>query len=95
MAHDPAVPVKGKPKGGGPTDPGLSRLTTKQLIKMGRTDRLFLEGPQSRWREVLMLVRAMRDFLRGFRTLDPVGPCVTVFGSARFNEGHPHYELAR
>ena len=23
------------------------------------------------------------------------GPCVTVFGSARFGEDHPHYELAR
>jgi uncharacterized protein (TIGR00730 family) len=24
-----------------------------------------------------------------------VGPCVTVFGSARFKEGHTHYELAK
>jgi uncharacterized protein (TIGR00730 family) len=56
---------------------------------------VFLEGPQSRWRELLMLARTARDFLRGFRTLHFVGPCVTVFGSARFKEGHPHYELAR
>jgi uncharacterized protein (TIGR00730 family) len=33
--------------------------------------------------------------LRGFRTLHFVGPCVTVFGSARFAEGHHYYELAR
>jgi uncharacterized protein (TIGR00730 family) len=37
----------------------------------------------------------MRDFLRGFRVLHFVGPCVTIFGSARFNESHPHYEVAR
>jgi hypothetical protein len=33
--------------------------------------------------------------MRGFRALHFVGPCVTVFGSARFPEGHRHYELAR
>ena len=37
----------------------------------------------------------MRDFLRGFRTLHFVGPCVTVFGSARIKPDDPHYELAR
>jgi hypothetical protein len=42
-----------------------------------------------------MLLRAGRDFLRGFRTLHFVGPCVTVFGSARFKEGSEYYELAR
>jgi uncharacterized protein (TIGR00730 family) len=35
------------------------------------------------------------EFIRGFRTLHFVGPCVTVFGSARYPEGHPYYELAR
>jgi len=60
-----------------------------------QTETVFLEGPQSRLRELMMLLRTARDFLRGFRTLHFVGPCVTVFGSARFAEGHPHYELAR
>ena len=35
------------------------------------------------------------DFIRGFRGLHFVGPCVTVFGSARFDEAHPYYALAR
>jgi uncharacterized protein (TIGR00730 family) len=55
----------------------------------------FLEGPRSRTEELLILFRVMRDFLRGFRTLHFVGPCVTVFGSARTQPGSPHYELAR
>ncbi|MCC7125321.1 MAG: TIGR00730 family Rossman fold protein [Acidobacteria bacterium] len=42
-----------------------------------------------------MLFRTARDFLRGFRILHFVGPCVTVFGSARFKEGHPYYEMSR
>lgn len=40
-------------------------------------------------------MRAVRDFVRGFRALHFVGPCVTVFGSARFGEAHPYYQLAR
>ena len=35
------------------------------------------------------------DFLRGFRTLHFVGPCVTVFGSARVKPESPYYDLAR
>lgn len=61
----------------------------------GSADRVFLEGAHSRRRELLLLLRAGRDFLRGFRALHFVGPCVTVFGSARFKDGHPAYALAR
>ena len=55
----------------------------------------FLEGPHSRSRELLILFRAARDFIRGFRGLHFVGPCVTVFGSARFPEGHQYYQMGR
>jgi hypothetical protein len=41
------------------------------------------------------VLRAASDFLRGFRVLHFVGPCVTVFGSARFNSDHPYYALGR
>ena len=58
-------------------------------------DQIFLEGPRSRFEEFFTLLKVMRDFLRGFRTLHFVGPCVTVFGSARIGPGDPHYELAR
>ncbi len=37
----------------------------------------------------------MREFLHGFRALHFLGPCVTVFGSARFDERHRYYQLAR
>lgn len=54
----------------------------------------FLSGPQSRWRELVMLVRAFREMLIGFRYLHFAGPCCTIFGSARFREDHPYYQLA-
>ena len=55
----------------------------------------FLEGPQRRSAELTRAVGIFFEFMRGFRALHFVGPCVTVFGSARFNEHHPYYELAR
>ena len=58
-------------------------------------DRLLLEGPHSRLHELWTLLRTMRDFVAGFRGLHFAGPCVTIFGSARYHEGHPAYDLAR
>ena len=40
----------------------------------------FLEGPRSRWTEFKFTVKVMLEFIRGFRVLHFVGPCVTVFG---------------
>jgi uncharacterized protein (TIGR00730 family) len=58
-------------------------------------DEILLRGPNARRHELSLLLRAVFDFLRGFRTLHFVGPCVTVFGSARFGEEHPSYAQAR
>ncbi|MGH7541461.1 MAG: TIGR00730 family Rossman fold protein [Gemmatimonadota bacterium] len=55
----------------------------------------FLQGPQRRWTELLDAFRIFFEFIRGFRALHFVGPCVTVFGSARFPEDHRYYGLAR
>jgi uncharacterized protein (TIGR00730 family) len=60
-----------------------------------REERVFLEGPRTRKSELWTILRIMREFLSGFRVLHFVGPCVTVFGSARFKEDHPYYTLAR
>jgi uncharacterized protein (TIGR00730 family) len=57
--------------------------------------RRFLAGPQSRWREARLAGRIVKEFVRGFRALHFAGPCVTVFGSARFTPGHHAYALAR
>ena len=41
------------------------------------------------------MLRISAEFIRGFRALHFIGPCVTVFGSARFEDGHPYYALGR
>ena len=58
-------------------------------------DGRLLVGPQSRWAEFRRAFRVFLEFLKGFRALHFVGPCVTVFGSARTPPDHPNYELAR
>jgi uncharacterized protein (TIGR00730 family) len=58
-------------------------------------DHMLLEGPHSRRKELWLVLRAVRDFIAGFRTLHFVGPCVTVFGSARYPEQHPYYTVGR
>ena len=58
-------------------------------------ERSFLEGPSWRLTELRRLLRIFLEFLRGFRQLHFVGPCVTVFGSARFPDGHRYYRLGQ
>jgi uncharacterized protein (TIGR00730 family) len=60
----------------------------------GFDERAFLQGPRSRSWELRLVFRITREFIMGFRALHFVGPCVTVFGSARFTEEHPYYALA-
>src|SRR5262245_60713273 len=65
------------------TDPGQSEESR------------FLAGPRPRLRELAMILRIFIEFMRGFRKLHFLGPCVTVFGSARFGESSEYYEMAR
>ena len=54
----------------------------------------FLSGRRNRGADLESAVRMFLEFLKGFEQLDIEGPCVTVFGSARFPETHVHYETA-
>lgn len=55
----------------------------------------FLSGPLSRIEEFYQILHIFFECLRGFRILHFVGPCVTIFGSARFKENHPYYRMTR
>lgn len=58
-------------------------------------EKYFLEGPRSRLREFRFVLDILFEFIRGFRMLHFVGPCVSVFGSARTKPGTPCYDVAR
>ena len=55
----------------------------------------FFRGPRSRWNELKYVAGVFAQFIKGFRKMHFIGPCVTVFGSARFDENHRYYKLAR
>ncbi len=63
--------------------------------KKRRKEVPYLEGPQTRRSEFMMAYRVFKEFIRGFRKLHFIGPCVTVFGSARFKPGNKWYEEGR
>ena len=51
-------------------------------------EHVYLEGPKSRTYELKFAWRVFNQFIKGFRTFHFVGPCISVFGSARFKEDH-------
>ena len=55
----------------------------------------FLEGPRSRWADLKFVFEIAWEFIRGFRALHFSGPCVAIFGSARFREESPYYADTR
>jgi uncharacterized protein (TIGR00730 family) len=88
----PAVP----PTVPGPTPPPGSPLWRAwSAAARALEDFKLLEGPRRRLDELARLTRIMREFIRGFRAFHFAGPCVTVFGSARFDERHEFYALGR
>ena len=55
----------------------------------------YLEGPKSRTFELFFAIKVFTQMIGAMRKLHYIGPCITVFGSARFREGHKYYESAR
>jgi uncharacterized protein (TIGR00730 family) len=51
----------------------------------------FQPSNEETWR----IFRIMAEFVDGFETLSRVGPCITIFGSARTREDHPFYQVAQ
>jgi uncharacterized protein (TIGR00730 family) len=58
-------------------------------------EKRFLKGSRKHPEELASAGGIFLEFIRGFQALENLGRCVTVFGSARFREGHRYYELAR
>jgi uncharacterized protein (TIGR00730 family) len=76
-------------------DAAEKRPTNSLLGQVEGTEKLFLEGRRSRGADLESAVKIFLEFLHGFESFDFEQPCVTIFGSARFCEGHEYYELAR
>jgi uncharacterized protein (TIGR00730 family) len=62
--------------------------------KLSKSESLFVQGPLSRFRELVFVFKVFVSFIRAFRKMHFIGPCVTVFGSARFGPETEHYQNA-
>lgn len=62
---------------------------------MTSEDVRYLKGSHGRGFELRHTYHVLREYIHAIRELHFLRPCVTVFGSARFTESHPAYQLAR
>ena len=65
------------------------------LSQVKGAESVFLKGRRNREADLESAVKYFLEFLKGFESFNFEGPCVTVFGSARFKEDHEYYQLAR
>ncbi len=77
------------------TDNPEGKHEASLLQQIEGTEKLFLAGRRNRAADLESAVRFFLEFLHGFESFEFDRPCVTVFGSARFPEGHRYYQLAR
>jgi hypothetical protein len=69
-------------------------MKTDKKIKLSRDESLFVRGPLSRFKELSFAFKVFYNFIKAFRKMHFIGPCVTVFGSARFTNDSDHYKNA-
>ena len=77
------------------SDGGLEEPGGSLLGQVEGTEKLFLSGRRGRAEDLESAIKFFLEFLHGFESFNFSQPCVTVFGSARFGEDHPHYAVAR
>jgi uncharacterized protein (TIGR00730 family) len=68
-------------------------MSAKATKIVSQDEARFLNGPRGRVKEFWFALKVFFEFIKGFRKLHFVGPCITVFGSARFKEDHPYYKM--
>jgi uncharacterized protein (TIGR00730 family) len=65
------------------------------MIMTRSSDKQFFEKERTLADEIRDSHKALSDLWEGLSAFSTIKNCVTVYGSARFREGHPYYELAR
>ena len=63
-------------------------------MKLSKDESLFVRGPLSRFNELIFVFKVFFSFINAFRKMHFIGPCVTVFGSAKFTKETEHYKVA-
>lgn len=66
---------------------------------MGKDERISRSFANKTWQEIKVkdswqIFKIMSEFVDGFEKLAKIGPCVSIFGSARTPNDHKYYQLA-
>ena len=61
---------------------------------MARNDTRMIDTTDKPVQDLWRMFRIMAEFTEGFEELASVGPAVSIFGSARTEPSHPHYQQA-
>lgn len=74
-------------------------MTEKELKKQEEEQRLYNKFKQKDWNEIKTndswaVFKIMSELVNGFETMAKIGPCVSIFGSARTAPDHKNYKLA-
>jgi uncharacterized protein (TIGR00730 family) len=70
-------------------------IRQQEIFELETEERSWLAGPRSRFHDLRSLLRVSLDLIRAYRIMHFVGPCVTIFGSARTKPGTRWYEMAK
>lgn len=62
--------------------------------RLSKSESLFVTEPLTRIKNLLFTFKVQYNFIKAFRRMHFIGPCVTVFGSARFGPETAHYQNA-
>jgi uncharacterized protein (TIGR00730 family) len=68
----------------------------KKLIRytLSKEESLFIDEPLTRLKNLIFTFKVQYHFIKAFRKMHFIGPCVTIFGSARFGPETAHYQNA-
>ena len=72
-------------------DEGLPKDSQESKIREAFKDKDWNEIKSS---DSWVIFKVLSEFVEGFEKLAKIGPCVTIFGSARTKSNHPYYKMA-
>src|SRR5690606_13982529 len=74
--------------------------TNEETVSLTEDEQRIMSAFRDRdWNEIKSsdswsIFKTMSEFVEGFEKLAKIGPCVSIFGSARTLDNHPYYKMA-
>lgn len=108
LAHEEKIEKEGTSEGKATTTkkqrkknmPASALQEDGPVVKVSDEDHLIRQAfAEYDWNEIKSsnswaIFKVMSEFVEGFEKLAKIGPCVSIFGSARTKADHPYYKMA-